>query len=203
LLARRGFPALVCPVLAALGLTFPTVFFKTVEFGALTLAPAVPLALPLARGEARWIGFLVVGSSRSRRGQSAIAWLALPGPSVLTALLGRQPGGGRVAALPGAVCVVGLACYEWISTAMNRTHAQVVMTGAMWDRLTWASACPALALAGVTFLLAAGIGGFFVRTMLGGPPLWHRPCSCRASSCGHRGGGRGHLLPRGRLRCTS
>jgi hypothetical protein len=173
LLARRGFPALVCPVLAALGLTFPTVFFKTVEFGALTLAlPCLLLCLWLAE-KRRWIGFLVVWLVAVASRQSAIAWLALPGTAVLTALLGRQPGGGRVAALPGAVCVVGLACYEWISTAMNRTHAQVVMTGAMWDRLTWASAGPALALAGVTFLLAAGIGGFFVRTMLGGPPLWH------------------------------
>src|SRR5262249_15533735 len=38
LLARRGFPMLVCPVLAALGSTFPTVLQKTVEFGAQTLA---------------------------------------------------------------------------------------------------------------------------------------------------------------------
>src|SRR5204863_3334161 len=93
--------------------------------------------------------------------QSAVAWLALPAAAFLAA--------PRRGLRPALVCLVGVLAYAGVQHAMNETHAQRVMTAAMWQNLHLARAALVFAMAASVFLTAAGLGGFLLRTLARDP----------------------------------
>jgi hypothetical protein len=116
----------------ALGTT-PTLLWKAVEFTGVAVTLPLLLGAILSARKQRWLLFALFWCLAISTRQSAIAWglLALP-------LGGREgPHQKRQVVSFAAVAAAGLLTYSACSYGMNKTHAQLVMTGNMWHTLSF------------------------------------------------------------------
>jgi hypothetical protein len=163
LFARRAVPLGVSIVAAAVVLFVPTLMVKWLEYTALILyVPCLLWAVSLAEKQ-RWIGFFFVWVVAVASRQSALAWLALPAIAALSSLRSGTGGNRNRVVVPLAICLAGVAVYWLISRSMNETHAQHVMTTAMWRGLSFEPIVKHLALCVGIFFVCVGCAAFVVR----------------------------------------
>jgi hypothetical protein len=164
LLVSRGLNGQRAIALAFLGLTFPTVLWKTIEFtGMAVYVPCLLLALFLAERR-RWGWFLLTWAVALSTRQSALTWAALPAAAAIEDLCrsGRKHRPDRWL-MAGLVPVLGLGFYLWLNRVMNKTHAQRMIADQMWTGWNLAQAWRSILIAGVVLLLAAGLGSAVLR----------------------------------------
>jgi len=118
---------------AILILSIPTLLYRFAEFGGMMVyVPCLLWGIHFAIRE-RWAGFTVCTVLALGSRQGAIAWLAIPSVHALGYLRQRRPD-----RLPACLLPVGasLVAYMLLGHHMNRSYAQVVMTGDMWRSLS-------------------------------------------------------------------
>jgi hypothetical protein len=176
----RDFSNPVAILPALLILTFPTIFWKEMEFTGVALhVPCLLFAVWLAETK-QWRSFLIVWLIAIANRQSALAWLAIPGLEILqgvsTGSLRRQ----RAWLSPLLLSAAGVAFFVLVALVMNKTHAQLLITNHSLDQFDRAQAQRALLVGAAVFLIAAGIGNFLplVRVRRGGA-TWSRWCWLR------------------------
>jgi hypothetical protein len=163
LFVRRSMPVLLAMTAAVVILFSPTLMVKALEYTALVLyLPCLLLALYLAE-KRQWIGFFLVWIFAVASRQSALAWLALPAFAAFESFRSGSGKDRRAALVPALVCIIGVGVYALIGRLMNETHAQHVMTTAMWYSLSAVPALKHFALGVAIFLTSAGGGAFAVR----------------------------------------
>jgi hypothetical protein len=134
LFVRRGFSVVASLAVSALLLSMPTILWKDLEFTGFFLNVACLLAAVYFIEHRRWGWFAAAAAVALASRQSAIAWLALPGWAIIKVLWKRANLRSLFSPLVAILAVC--ACYAVCSIALNRTHAQEVMTSAMCgDRL--------------------------------------------------------------------
>lgn len=164
LLRSRGLAGGPAMALAALALTFPTVLWKSLEFTGVALyIPSLLVALWLAETR-RWGWFLLVWALALSTRQSAITWAVLPVAAAAEDLV-RLRGKLRLKqwATFGGVPLIGICLYMWLGHAMNKTHAQRLITDQMWTHLSFASSRGPLLVGGSIALLITGLAGLVFR----------------------------------------
>ena len=171
LLMSRGLSPRRAVVLAFLGLTFPTVLWKSIEFTGVALyVPCLLLALLMAE-QRRWVWFLLVWMLALSTRQSALAWAVLPVAAVFEdfAKFGRklQPSSWLMPSLSAAL---GVGFYRWLGDFMNKTHAQRVITDQMWAGCNLAQAGKSFLISGIVLLFAVGLGSMVLRCFSDGAP---------------------------------
>ena len=157
LLLERGLSGRASLVVAFLGLTFPTVFWKALEFtGGALYVPCLLLALWLA-GQRRWGWFSLVWALALTTRQSALAWVVLPAVAVLHSWRDERAAPRRWLG-PAVVAAGGAVLYFCMSRGMNKTHAQVLVTDHMLDGWTLTGARVVLLTGVAVWLVAGGLG---------------------------------------------
>ncbi len=163
LLLARNLPIGRTLLLTALGLTFPTLLWKQVQFTGLALyLPCLLVALWAAEAR-RWVVFGVAWLLAVSTRQSALAWAALPLAAIVVDWrAGGQPGGRQWLA-PLLSLAAGGGLYLILGRFMNKTVAQQAITDRMWENWSFSQAQGALLTGGVALLLAAGLGQWAFR----------------------------------------
>ena len=145
--------------LAAAVLTFPTLFWKTVQFTGLALYLPGLFGAVLAAERRRWGWFTLAWSLALAARQSALAWIGLPLAASVSAW--RQRIAGNSAAQPGppaSAALAGIGVFLALKLTMNPTHAQAVITDHLLARASWAGLVRSAVVGGGVFLGAAGLG---------------------------------------------
>jgi len=146
---------------AVLILAIPTMLYKFAELGGMMVyIPCLLWALHFALEE-RWSAFTVCTLLALGCRQGAIAWLAVPGIHSLLYL--RQKRSARLGACLLSLGTV-IAAYLLLSRFMNRSYAQVVMTGDMWRSLSAGRFTGNLLSCLPVLLLGPGLAALFLRS---------------------------------------
>jgi hypothetical protein len=155
ILVRRGF-GLSGGVFAALVLySFPTMLWKNCEFTAFPLYIACLLWAIYAYISERWVLYSFVTAVAVASRQSAVAWLAVPLVAGLFRLTSRERNkAGFRSPVLAAAAIAGV--YALCTMAMNRTHAQSVMTTAMWNSLQFGRVATTLSASAVIIFFCLG-----------------------------------------------
>jgi hypothetical protein len=150
--------------LAFLGLTVPTVLWKSIEFtGGAFYLPCLLLALGLAERR-RWVWFGMAWIAALSTRQSALAWAILPLAAIgqdLASAGRKLP--ARTWLAPGLVLLAGAGSYWALGATMNRTAVQRAITDHMWESWSFGQAWPTLLTGGVVLVLASGLGAIVLR----------------------------------------
>lgn len=159
LLHDRGLKPWLAIVLAFSGLAFPTVFWKTIQYTGLALYLPCLLGAIWACERPRWSVFLIVWLAALATRQSALAWGMLP----LVIAAGNWRAGighlaGRAFWRPALVATAGAVVFVILWSAMNRTHAQAVLGGRVFARVS---------LTHVLQIGMRGLGVYFVMAGIG------------------------------------
>ena len=159
LFRERAVPSAPALTFTALGLTCPTVFWKTVQFTSMAVYLPCLFGALLASERRRWGWFFVAWSLAIAARQSALAWIGLPlGAAVASLRSDRRPL-GAAAPWPAAItAVAGMLVYLGLQLGMNRTHAQSVITDHLIDHVSFSRA---------TLSAATGVGVALVMSGLG------------------------------------
>ncbi len=171
LLQHRGLSARRAAGTIALLLTFPTLLWKSLEFGSVALGMVCLLAALLAAERRRWGWFGLCWLLALATRQSALTWVVLPAAAALQALLDRRSQWRARWLAPTVVAVAGVVAFVILSLVMNKTHEQIRVTDAGLDRLAeqlhvgvgLARIIEISALGIGVFLLAAGAGAWSLR----------------------------------------
>ncbi len=145
--------------LAAAELTFPTLFWKTVQFTGLALYLPGLFGAVLAAERRRWGWFALAWSLALAARQSALAWIGLPLAASISAWRRRDAGNSAEQPGPPAwAALAGIGVYLALKLTMNHTHAQAVITDHLLARASCASLVRSAMVGGGVFLGAAGLG---------------------------------------------
>jgi hypothetical protein len=159
-LLARNLPIGRVLVLTTLGLTFPTLLWKQVQFTGLALyLPCLLVALWAAESR-RWGAFFAAWVLALSTRQSALAWAALPVAALVTDWLAGGKSGWRRGLAPALSLFAGIGLYLALARFMNKTVAQQAITDRMWAHWSLAQATVALRTGGIALLLAAGLGAW-------------------------------------------
>ncbi|MFT3830516.1 MAG: hypothetical protein QM691_12515 [Opitutaceae bacterium] len=142
-------------VLALLLLSFPTLFWKTIEFTGMVLYLPGLLWAIWAAERRRWGLFFIAWALACASRQSAVAWLVIPLGVGAVAL--RR---GEAWRKPGLVLVGGAGWLAVLSWGMNHTAAQRLITGSWWQRADIADAGRNLVMGSAVLGAMLGIGWF-------------------------------------------
>ncbi len=163
LLLARNLPIGRTLLLAALGLTFPTLLWKQVQFTGLALyLPCLLVALWAAEAR-RWVVFGVAWLLALATRQSALAWAALPLAAIVMDWRADGKSAGRRWLGPLLSVVAGSGLYLILGQFMNKTVAQQAITDRMWENWNFSQAQHSLLTGGVVLLLAVGLGQWAFR----------------------------------------
>ena len=166
LLIARGFTIARASGLAVLLLTFPSVLWKLVEFTGMALyLPCLLWAIWAYETRRCWL-FTVCWCVAITTRQSAIAWIVLPLLATAAAWRGNEgkPSARAVLGWSGS-SVIGGALILVCRATMNKTNAQAVLTDPMLERFSFSTGAGIAWCGVVIFLLAAGVGLFFLRSL--------------------------------------
>lgn len=162
LLESRGVGRAAAIMLTGIGLTFPTLFWKTVDFTGVALyAPCLVLALAAVERR-RWWWFSCWWALALSTRQTALVWAVLP----LAALFEDWRSGklsGRSWISPAAIVAAGVALYWGLSKGMNETMAQRAITGRVWEQWNWRTAGANWVVGIAVLILAAGLASGVLR----------------------------------------
>ncbi|HET7538187.1 MAG TPA: hypothetical protein VFJ90_17125, partial [Candidatus Didemnitutus sp.] len=177
LLQSRGLATWTAIALAGIGLTFPTMFWKTVDFTGVALyAPCLVLALGAAE-KRRWGWFLVWWALALSTRQSALVWGVLPLAAYYEDWRTDQRT-GRAWFLPVFVVTVGALLFRGLASSMNETMAQRAITGRAWELWDWRTAASGWAIGAVVLLVALGLAAIVARFVVSGKTTaraWPKP----------------------------
>ncbi len=123
--------------LAAALLTFPTVFWKQVEFTALVVYFPCFFAALWCAGRNRWTWFLLAWTVAVASRPSALAWLALPVIAGAEAAI-REKNPARLK-VPWLIALLGVGWFFLVRGYANETHAQRFITNQLFSRASLAS----------------------------------------------------------------
>lgn len=156
-------------------LTFPTFFWKEIEFTSLALyLPCLLFAL-WAVEKKRWLVFLVVWLLALASRQSALVWGVAPCLLFLRDLFLRAEKKDRVKWFtPVLMLLAGGGAFFLLSRGMNVTHSQTLLTRPVFASIDATGALRSASIGGVVFLIAAGLGAFF-RQVRAPFTSWRRP----------------------------
>jgi|GEM_PF-1545834 len=159
ILAARGLPALTALTVAMLGLTTPTILWKSLEFTGMALYLPCLLAALWSAENRRWGWFFLVWSLALSTRQSALSWAILPVAAVFEDFLTKRRA-TPVAVWWSPFCVIagGVGLFCMLGKFMNKTHAQRMITDQMWQGWSLLQARGTFFTGGVIMLLAAGLG---------------------------------------------
>lgn len=164
-LRERGVGRVIAAVAAVLGLTFPTLLFKSIEFGSMVVSVPCLFACGWCAARGRWGWFFVAWLVAVSTRQSAAAWLALPAWVAWREWRGRSSSASSSAAHgewrgPAIVVGLGIVAYLAIHATMNETYAQRTLTRGMLGQWEAATAARHLGWAAGVFVVAAGLSAF-------------------------------------------
>lgn len=169
-LARsRGVSLRTSCLIVLLGLSFPTLFWKFVEFTGLTLyLPCLVWAI-WASTQRRWGIFFAVWTIAVASRQSALAWLILPTWAVIAGLF--YPSGRQAAwRQPALGLIWAIIAYVTLSSLMNQTHAQMRITQHLLEQMEAAKSFRNFALGLGVGIIFAGLGAIFLGELAEGIP---------------------------------
>lgn len=151
----------LAPVIALLGLTFPPIFWKLIQFtGVAFYVPCLFGAIWAWQGR-RWILFFLFWALALGTRQSAIVWIALPAVTALGEWRREKTSlRSRVIWVPALVAILGVGWFGLMSGIMNETFVQRTETSRILEHLAWPTASRALALSAVVFSVMSGIGSW-------------------------------------------
>lgn len=165
LLLARNLPVGRTLLLTALGLTFPTLLWKQVQFTGLALyLPCLLVALWAAESR-RWMVFSVAWLLALATRQSALAWAALPLVAIVVDWRAHGKSGDRRWLVPLLSIVAGVGLYLFLTRFMNKTVAQHAITDRTWENWSLSQAQGSLLIGGVAVGLAAGLGQWAFRSV--------------------------------------
>ena len=134
----RGLTPRAAAVAVFLGLSFPTLLWKSVEYTSLVVYLPCLLGAIWAAGRRRWVLFSVFFLTALASRQSALAWLALPLGAIVTAW--RAPTKNPAAWLqPVGVLAAALIALVVLTKGMNHTQAQATATDHPLAQVEWSS----------------------------------------------------------------
>lgn len=160
LIMRRGVPAASSLMITAGIVTFPTIFWKSLEFTGMALhIPCLLTCLWLAERR-RWAAFVPFWLLAIANRQSAIAWGGLL-VGALVADVGPKHGRIPIRRIlePIGAFVAAVLWYRFLAAHMNRTRAQLATTDLMWARWNWDTALADIGVVAGVAALAIGILG--------------------------------------------
>jgi|CXWL01.1.fsa_nt_gi hypothetical protein len=162
LLLHRGLTRGSAVFYSALLLAFPTLLWKAVQFTGVALyLPCLLLALVMVE-KRRWAWFFVFWAMALTTRQSAVIWGVLPLAGLWQCLhdgTRRQPGeGARIV----GVILASLGLFAAMSSGMNKTHSQLLLTDRLFQNVQWSTFVETLGLGCVLLVCAIGLGSFVV-----------------------------------------
>jgi hypothetical protein len=158
LLTARGVPAGRAFLLTTLGLLFPTVLWKEVQFTGMALYLPCLLGALWAAESRKWGWFFLAWTLAFSTRQSALVWGILPVAALVSDARQGSNGASRAWLGPVLVAVLGGALFLAIGAGMNKTVAQQLITDRMGASWQPGAAARAALTGGVAALLAAGWG---------------------------------------------
>lgn len=184
LLRARGLGLGMAIWVSAIGLTFPTIFWKTIQYTGMALYIPCLLGAVWACEQRRWGLFFVAWGLALATRQSAGAWIILPLAVVIQTgwregwrSFSRPWWAPLLAATGGSVLLLML------KVMMNKTHAQTVLTDRIFEQASWPAAIQTGLVGLGLFLLMAGFGRLILLLGRFDPAGGPSPRS-RAALCG-------------------
>ena len=158
----RGLSAIAACAATAGLLLFPTIFWKEVDYTGVILHVPCLLAAIWFSEKRQWKWFAVVWIIALANRQSALTWLAIPGLALLGQCRAKNRSTPRAWQAPLLVIVLGVMAFVALTVAMNKTHAQTVITAHLFDRFDRGRLDRALLAGAGVYAIAVGCGGFLL-----------------------------------------
>jgi len=154
LLTDRAIHSLAALLMTFLIVTFPSVFWKTLEFTALIVyLPCLLIAL-WACERKKWIVFFLAWALAFSSRQSAAVWLLFPAYAAFGHFVARR---SRDMTRLVTFCCLGVVWAAIIAFYANKTHAQEVITAQLWRHMDAISIARNNALGLAVILTAMGL----------------------------------------------
>lgn len=149
-------------VTTTIALTFPTIFWKEIQFTGMAIYIPCLFGGLWAYDQKRWAQFLLFWSIAIGSRQSAITWIALPLFATFTATrTNRAHYADKAVWLPAVTAGAGAALFGLLALGMNKTHAQTVITDHLLDKFSLGSSAMICAIGVGIILVMAGLGTLF------------------------------------------
>ncbi|HWA25921.1 MAG TPA: hypothetical protein VG734_09680 [Lacunisphaera sp.] len=156
--------------ISMLGLTYPPLLWKSIEYTVLVVYVPCLLWAIWAADRRRWGMFYLALAIAFTSRQSAVAWLVLPLAEVLNQLARAK--NWKVAwSRPAVVLWGALAAYVVLSLGMNETQSQRMVTQHVLERLQPATALRNLGLGLGVGAVFAGLGALVLQWRPAGLPV--------------------------------
>lgn len=148
-------------VISILGLTHPTLLWKSIEYTAVALYIPCLLWAIWAAHRRHWGVFYLAWAIAFASRQSAITWLALPLLEVIQAWPSKK---GKVALSPPALVLWGaIIAYVALSAGMNHTQSQRMITEHILDKVKFVTSFRNFSIAVSVYAVFSGLGALILK----------------------------------------